>query len=316
MALHPDIIVSKVLEPHWFDNKQSPHEYSNGQIPESDKREYLEKYRNHSFNMTYINSHQNKTVFEKSPSYLFDQKAAKRIKSTLPKAKIIVLLRDPVERAYSYYKMVQTHFYKNGIRSFEHCIELDIKILKWAGVISENENPAESLGSETTVNSMRIKYAWNKYTKKSIEQREKCGGVVGRGMYALQLSLWWQTYDLKERKNQFFVMRSEDLRPDVDGFIQLKNITDFIGVSAKNITSRRKFHATKNIGPMQDGTKFRLRRLYTPFNDALVDFLGANWCDPWSWKEESLVAGTLFKPAAFVHKPATHYHGICQPQTL
>jgi hypothetical protein len=208
--------------------------------------------------------------------------------------------------------MVQKHlFSKNGIKSFEHCIERDIKILKWAGVISENENPTEFLRGETTGNSMRIKHAWNKYTRKSIEQSEKCGGVVGRGMYNLQLSLWWQTYDLEERKSQFFVMRSEDLRPDVDGYIQLKNITDFIGVSAKNITTRKKFHATKNIGPMQDGTKFRLRRLYTPFNDALVDFLGPDWCDPWSWKEESLVAGTLFKPAAFVHKPVTHSHGIC-----
>lgn len=42
---------------------------------------------------------------ESSPSYLWDSNAAFRIHEYNPKAKIIVILRDPVERAFSHYQM-------------------------------------------------------------------------------------------------------------------------------------------------------------------------------------------------------------------
>jgi FkbM family methyltransferase len=41
---------------------------------------------------------------EIEPEYFFSQEAAGRIKTVLPKAKIICTLRDPIERLYSYYK--------------------------------------------------------------------------------------------------------------------------------------------------------------------------------------------------------------------
>lgn len=44
-----------------------------------------------------------KCVGEKSSLYLSDPKAAERIKATIPHAKIIVILRNPIETAYSYY---------------------------------------------------------------------------------------------------------------------------------------------------------------------------------------------------------------------
>jgi hypothetical protein len=42
-------------------------------------------------------------VFEATPNYLLDPRCAERAASTLPGARIIVLLRDPVERAFSHY---------------------------------------------------------------------------------------------------------------------------------------------------------------------------------------------------------------------
>ena len=44
-----------------------------------------------------------RVVGEKSPSYLSHPVAAERIAATLPEARLVVLLRDPAQRAYSHY---------------------------------------------------------------------------------------------------------------------------------------------------------------------------------------------------------------------
>jgi hypothetical protein len=52
-------------------------------------------------------------VFESSPYYLFHPAAPARIAAALPAAKALVLVRDPVERAYSAY----THEFRRGYES-------------------------------------------------------------------------------------------------------------------------------------------------------------------------------------------------------
>jgi hypothetical protein len=62
-------------------------------------------------------------TFESSPYYLFHPLAAQRIARDLPGVRIIVLLRDPVERAYS----AHTHESARGFEteSFERALELE-----------------------------------------------------------------------------------------------------------------------------------------------------------------------------------------------
>jgi sulfotransferase family protein len=62
-------------------------------------------------------------AFESSPYYLFHPLAAERIAADLPGVKLIVLVRDPVERAYSAY----AHEFARGFEteSFESAIELE-----------------------------------------------------------------------------------------------------------------------------------------------------------------------------------------------
>jgi hypothetical protein len=62
-------------------------------------------------------------TFESSPYYLFHPLAGARIAADLPGVKLIVLVRDPVERAYSAY----THERARGFEteSFERAIELE-----------------------------------------------------------------------------------------------------------------------------------------------------------------------------------------------
>ena len=61
-----------------------------------DQQEYLKLFRK---------AKGYKAIGEASPSYLWEAKAPYRIHRVVPHAKIIIVLRDPVERAYSHYLM-------------------------------------------------------------------------------------------------------------------------------------------------------------------------------------------------------------------
>jgi hypothetical protein len=98
----PGVYMSPVKEPFYF----STHTVQANAIDLiKDKKEYLrlfEKARG------YI------AIGEASTSYLWDPDSPKLIHQTVPHARIIMILRDPIERAYSNYLMYQKY---GGIKS-------------------------------------------------------------------------------------------------------------------------------------------------------------------------------------------------------
>ena len=84
---HPEIGVSSFKEPHFFDNDTN---WDRG----------VDWYK-----QTYFSKMENKRIKgEFTPTYLSSSSSAKRIKATIGKnIKFIILLRNPVDRAYSHY---------------------------------------------------------------------------------------------------------------------------------------------------------------------------------------------------------------------
>ncbi len=80
---HPDISVSRPKEVHFFDNN-----YEKG----------LSWYLEH-----FPDSDESAAVGEATPDYLYDPDTPARIAETLPGVRILLLLRDPVDRAHSHY---------------------------------------------------------------------------------------------------------------------------------------------------------------------------------------------------------------------
>lgn len=80
---HPQISVGQPKEVHFFDQN-----YERG----------IDWYLQH-----FPDSDSSKAVGEASPAYIYFPEVAERIATTLPDVKILVLLRDPVERAHSHY---------------------------------------------------------------------------------------------------------------------------------------------------------------------------------------------------------------------
>lgn len=62
-------------------------------------------------------------AFESSPYYLFHPAAAGRIARELPGARVVILVRDPVERAYSAYTHESARGYED--QPFERALELE-----------------------------------------------------------------------------------------------------------------------------------------------------------------------------------------------
>jgi hypothetical protein len=87
----PGIYMSDYKEPHYFAPNVVPDKYYR---KIQNKEEYVELFKNVK-NETAIG--------ESSVSYLWDKESPNLIKNASPNAKIIIILRNPIERAYSHY---------------------------------------------------------------------------------------------------------------------------------------------------------------------------------------------------------------------
>jgi len=93
---HPDIFMAYPKEPHHFTQVNPPHELRWHFEGYTDQQRYLRLFEG---------SGNSKAIGEASTSYLWHPHVARRIQMQVPEARIIISLRDPVERAYSHYLM-------------------------------------------------------------------------------------------------------------------------------------------------------------------------------------------------------------------
>jgi hypothetical protein len=94
LARHPAIYMSPMKEPHFFSQIQPAPEREAFFPHLTDEDEYLALFKGAT---------SEEVRGEGSTSYLWDRQAAERIKSVVPEARVLIILRDPVDRAYSQY---------------------------------------------------------------------------------------------------------------------------------------------------------------------------------------------------------------------
>jgi hypothetical protein len=93
---HPEVFLPALKEPHYF-----------AQLRPAYEQRYLFTYvtAEKDYLALFSRAADYKAIGEASPSYLWCPEAPARIHQAVPEAKIVILLRDPVERAYSHYLM-------------------------------------------------------------------------------------------------------------------------------------------------------------------------------------------------------------------
>ena len=111
----PGICMSNVKEPYYFCKTMIPEDHYIPPI--RDKKKYLKLFDT---------ANDEKIIGESSVWYLCDPDSATLIHQQVPNAKIIMILRDPVERAYSHYLMIEGRK-KFDTSSFHAQIQKEIK---------------------------------------------------------------------------------------------------------------------------------------------------------------------------------------------
>ncbi len=122
LGQHPDICVSELKEVCYFNremNLSAKYHYKKRQGPfiNKDHTKPLTWYQKH-----FQHCKKGQIVGEYSPVYFYDKRAPLAIKETFPRVKLIVALRNPIDRAYSEYWMLRSSF-RIEDRSFEEALQ-------------------------------------------------------------------------------------------------------------------------------------------------------------------------------------------------
>lgn len=119
LGQHPDVFVSAMKEPKYFALRDEPLDFKGpSQFINQSSVNTFEAYC-----ALFQDVQDERAIGETSPLYLYSEKAADGIKETLPHAKLIVILRNPVDRAFSSY----THLLREGFETltFEASLEAE-----------------------------------------------------------------------------------------------------------------------------------------------------------------------------------------------
>ena len=118
MRSHPDVFMSPIKEPHYFssdidcqafradfrrDCRVDPPDYFSGSARKKIHQAFIRSASN--YDSLFSGAADAKVVGEASTSYLFSSVAAERIHQETKHPRILILLRNPVERAYSHFLM-------------------------------------------------------------------------------------------------------------------------------------------------------------------------------------------------------------------
>lgn len=242
-------------------------------------REGLNSRRNGTYDIT---NEQNIDMvgIHSAPIYLLSGRSVPaRLMCVAPWTKVIAILRNPIDRAFSHYNFVHD-WNKRRKLTFQEFIAEDIRLLKKVGLIQDWSRT----GFETFSGSVREFEAWETYVKRAQNK-----GPVGRGLYAIQLEIWMDEFRKvnKSIEDDLLVLRSEETKDNPkDAFHQS---VEFLGLErrrAKHSVIEKDHHKTEYVhNGMSNGTYNMLYDLFEPYNQRLYNLLGE---DDWGgvWDDE------------------------------
>jgi hypothetical protein len=180
---------------------------------------------------------------EATPYYLFHPHAPRRLHAVLPHARLIALLRDPVDRAYSLYRL-------NLVTGME--------TLSFDAALDRED---ERLREETQL-LRDVEY----YRSRS----HRLYSYVARGRYLSQLAAYHHYFP----RDQLLVLRSEDYFADARG--TLARVLEFLGLGP-DVPDAIRFPAPLRRPAVPAPAAERLRRLFAPHNERLYRYLGVDF---------------------------------------
>lgn len=185
---------------------------------------------------------------EACSSYLFYPHTPKRVAGIVPEVKIIVLLRNPVDRAYSQYY---------------HALELGQETLSFEEALQCEEERIAGLREKILQDEFFYSDAYMHLS------------YLSRGIYADQLQPWMSLFP----REQFLILKSEDFYSDPVS--TYKRVLAFLNVPEVEPKVRKQEykHYSHNtyFSHMDSALRRRLTEYFEPHNARLYDMLGVDF---------------------------------------
>jgi hypothetical protein len=179
-------------------------------------------------------------VGEASPSYLFHPEAPERVARLLPDARLIALLRDPVERAYSHY---------------QHEVALGREELPFEEALErEDERMAGEL-ERMQADPSYFSHAWWNHT------------YLARGRYAEQLERWYARFPAE----RLLVLSNEELAAQPSD--TYARVLGFLGAASHELDTYPRVYE-RDYPPMPPEVEQKLAAYFAEPNRRLYELLG------------------------------------------
>lgn len=185
-----------------------------------------------------------KLTGEATPYYIFHPQAPQRIADALPEAKIIILLRNPVDRAYSHH---------------QHMVSVGREPLSFEDAIAAEP---ERLAGEAEMISRDPRYPTFMHLQYS---------YLGRGEYLSQIKTWHDLFP----KEKVLILQSEDLYQATSETVNQAQA--FLGLDFWEPENAYGVFKEGSYQPMLAETRAKLSAYFRPHNEALYAYLDKNF---------------------------------------
>lgn len=183
---HPELCMANRKEVHFFDNEEH---FANRNPDYSKYHAYFSPKKTH------------KVLGEATPIYMYWDESPKRIFKYNPEMKLIIILRNPIERAYSHWNM-------------------------------ERSRNADNLSFRDAINTE------NERCREALPYQHRVFSYIDRGHYVDQLRKIWEYFPREQvlvLKNEDLKQNPYDTLNQVANFL---GVTQFNNIEGKNVHSR------------------------------------------------------------------------------
>lgn len=170
------------------------------------------------------------------------------IKKHFPKARIVVIMRNPVDRAFSHFNMDKKHGYLPEKLDFETYIDMEMRLRE------SLSNPDDVKEVYHGMKLFSSRYGW----------------AISKGVYNNYLR------DLESRGFSYHPIILERLHEDYEG--EMQDFFDYIGLEG-DVPEYKQSNKGVYRSELGDETRQRLEAFYAPYNDALSKRINQNL--PW-----------------------------------
>lgn len=243
IAQHPQVLPASQKEVNFFDYR-----YKNGE----------RWYRRHFPNRWKILStawHLKLPVLtgEATPCYFLFPHAPQRLHLMAPHAKLLVLLRNPVDRAYSHYQM---NIAKQNARLVKGLPLPWQEPLSFEDALAKEDERLTEAMALLKRNPLSNGFNFRLYSYRT------------RGLYAQQLKRWLEYFPIE----QFWFGESSQLQKQTDEVYQ--DALAFLGLEHWELPDYQRTNEGSYKNAMNPETRARLVESFKPYNEQLYQLLG------------------------------------------